>query len=399
LPATLRRFTREINPRLRYHAAVPLVPALALLALVAQDVRPGTIVDGVTCAGDPTQSYALYVPSSYTPERKWPVLFAFHPAARGRAMVEKYAAAAEQYGYIVAGSNNSRNGPWGPSRAAILAMPADVGSRFAIDPKRVYVTGMSGGSRVALEVALAKNDIAGAIASSAGYPDSQPRSRLSFPIFSTAGTEDFNYLEMRLLDRKLTSPHYLAVFEGGHTLPPDAVALEAIEWLEVQAMKAGRRGRDEALLDRLLDKRRKAIAASASDVATVHLLEALVADFQSLRDVSPESARLKELTKRADIRKALDRERAAEDAEWRSINDIFELEAGLADEERRPAALLRLRDGLAKLSRAANADEDTPARAQARRVLRTITAGASERIQDKEYRSLIDQYRLPGRGL
>jgi hypothetical protein len=44
---------------------------------------------------------------------------------------------------------------------------------------------------------------------------------------------------MRLLDRKLTSPHHLAVFSGGHTLPPDDVALEAIEWLELQAMKTG----------------------------------------------------------------------------------------------------------------------------------------------------------------
>ncbi len=379
-------------------AAVPLTPFLALLAIVAQEVRPGTILDSVTCAGDPTQTYALYVPSSYTPERKWPVLFAFHPAARGRAMVEKYAAAAEQYGYIVAGSNNSRNGPWGPTRAAIAAMPADVGSRFAIDPKRVYLTGMSGGSRVALEVALAKNDVAGVIASSAGYPDSQPRSRLSFAIFSTAGTEDFNYLEMRLLDRKLTTPHYLAVFEGGHTLPPDSVALEAIEWLELQAMKVGRRQRDEALLDRLADKRRKAIAATTSDAAAEHLLESFVADFQGLRDVPAESARLKELAKRPDVRKALDRERASEDAEWRTINDIFELEAGLADDERRPASLMRLRDALAKLSRAATAEEDSAARAQARRVLRTITAGASERVQDKEYRALIEQYRLPGRG-
>jgi hypothetical protein len=40
----------------------------------------------------------------------------------------------------------------------------------------------------------------------------------------TAGTGDFYDIEMRLLDRKLTSPHHLAVFSGGHTLPPDAVA-------------------------------------------------------------------------------------------------------------------------------------------------------------------------------
>jgi hypothetical protein len=370
-----------------------LVPFIAVFTAFAQPIAVGTIVDDVKCLAEPSQSYALYVPSRYTPDRAWPVLFAFHPAARGRAMVEKYAAAAEQYGFIVAASNNSRNGPWELQRAAVAAMPADVGRRFPVDPKRVYLTGMSGGSRVALELALAKNDIAGVIASSAGYPDSQPRARLAFPIFGTAGTEDFNYLEMRLLDRRLSTPHYLAIFEGGHTLPPDSVALEAIEWMELQAMKSGRRARDEALIDRLLRKRRDAIAASTSDAGTVHLLDALVADFQGLRDVTAEAARAKSLTKRADVRKAIDRERAADDEDWRTVNEIIELERALGDSDQRASSLLRLRGELATLSRAANAAEDTPARSRARRLLRMITAGASERVDDREYRAILDQYR------
>ena len=53
-------------------------------------------------------------------------------------MVEKYQAAAEQYGYIVAASNNSRNGPYAVSMAAAQAMMTDVSRRFSIDPRRVY---------------------------------------------------------------------------------------------------------------------------------------------------------------------------------------------------------------------------------------------------------------------
>ena len=86
----------------------------------AQDLPRGTIVDDVKCGTDPAQSYALYLPSAYSADRKWNLLIAFHPGARGRAMVEKYAAAAEQYGYIVAGSNTSRNGPWAVSGAAVM---------------------------------------------------------------------------------------------------------------------------------------------------------------------------------------------------------------------------------------------------------------------------------------
>jgi dienelactone hydrolase len=363
----------------------------------AQEVPRGTIVDEVKCAADATQTYALYVPSTYSADRPWNLLIAFHPGARGRLMVEKYVAAAEQYGYIVAGSNTSRNGSWSVSAAAVRAMSADLGRRFAIDAERIYLTGLSGGARVAMQVALGKNGIAGVIASSAGYPDSQPRADVPFAVFGTAGTEDFNYIEMRLLDRRLTSPHYLAVFNGGHTLPPDAVALEAIEWMELQAMKSGRRTRDDALVDRLFEKRQRRLAASTHAADTVHLLDALVSDFKGLRDVSADSARARDLSKQPDVKKALARERADDDAEARMLGDIFDLEAGLSDESRHDAALMRLRDRLSKWARTANAAEESPERNQARRVLRAITTGAAERVQDRGYRTLLEQYRLPGR--
>ena len=94
------------------------MPALILLiwllatgtAVFAQNVVAGQIIDRVTCAADPSQSYALFVPAEYTPSRSWPVIFAFDPGGRGRVPVERYQAAAERYGYIVVGSNNSRNG-------------------------------------------------------------------------------------------------------------------------------------------------------------------------------------------------------------------------------------------------------------------------------------------------
>ena len=382
--------------RTRVLACLAMIGIAATAA--AQELRRGIIIDDVKCGADATQSYALYLPSTYSHDRPWNLLIAFHPGARGRLMVEKYQAAAEQYGYIVAGSNTSRNGPWAVSMAAVRAVSADLGQRFSIDAQRIYLTGLSGGARVAMQVALGKtNNIAGVIASSAGYPDSQPRSNVPFAVFGTTGTEDFNYIEMRLLDRKLTSPHYLAVFNGGHALPPDAVALEAIEWMELQAMKSGRRTRDEALIDRLLVKRQRRIAESTSPAETVHLLDTLVADFKSLRDVTGEATRSKELAKQPEVKKALARERSDDDAEARLIGEVFDLEAGLGDDSRRRASLSALRDRLSKLAEKAGAAEDSPERSQARRVLRAITSGAGERSQDREYRALLEQYGLRGR--
>jgi hypothetical protein len=342
---------------------------------------------------DPSQGYALYLPSSYTPDRAWSLLIAFHPGANGRAMTEKYRAAAEQYGYIVAGSNNSRNGPASVSAASLAAMSVDLGRRFSIDARRLYLTGMSGGARLALQVALTNPSIAGVIASSAGFLDNQPRASVAFALFGTAGTEDINHLEMRLLDRTLRSPHRLVVFEGGHTLPPDAVALEAIEWMELQAMKSGRRTRDEALVDRLFDTRRRAATGAADPVAAVHLLEALAEDFRGLRDVTAIAAESAALAKRPEVKKAIANERADDDAEQQILSDVLTLEAALGDADRRAQSLLRLRDRLARLSRAAAAEADSPERRQARRVLRQLTSGAAERTTDPEYLEMLRQYR------
>ena len=376
------------------------VIAVVVVAAVVGSARParaqqepgrGVIVDDVKCATDGSQSYALYLPSNYSRDRGWSLLMAFHPAARGRAMVEKYQAAAERYGYIVAGSNTSRNGSFAASAAAVKAMSTDLGQRFAIDASRVYLTGMSGGARVALMVALGSKGIAGVIASSAGYPDSKPRASVPFPIYGTAGTEDFNYLEMRLLDRRLTSPHRLAIFDGGHTLPPDEIALDAIEWMELQAMKSSLRPKDDALVARWFEKRQQRIASADGAAAAVPLLEALVDDFKGLRDVAAETSRVKELSSQPDVKKAIARQRSADDAESRMLTDIFELEAGLTDESRRALNLGRLRDQLLRYKRVAESETDSPERSQARRLLRSVTFGASERVEDPQYLRLLQE--------
>lgn len=374
-----------------------LASLLITSAAHAQTIVPGALADPVSCADAPSQTYALYVPSTYTPDRPWSVLLAFHPAARGRQLVEKYRAAAERYGYIVAASNNARNGPHAVSAAAAQAMGADVSRRFAIDPKRIYLTGFSGGARVSLALALANDAVAGVIASGAGYLDSRPRQKVNFALFATAGVEDFNYLEMRDMDRALSSPHFLAIFPGGHTLPPDEVALDAIEWLEVQAMQSGRRGRDEALARAILERRRARLDAAISPVERVYLLDAIVRDFTGLLDVSPESRRLEALKRDRDVRKALDRDRDSHRDEARLLDEILTLEAQLDDQERRQVALLTLNERLGRLWKKANDETHTPERSQARRLLRSVAAGAAERTPDKDYLAILERYSLPRR--
>jgi pimeloyl-ACP methyl ester carboxylesterase len=202
---------------------VPFLAAAASLA--AQEIKT------IEVTGSPGQTYALFVPSNYTAERRWPILYCLDPGARGRSAVEHFAAAAEKAGFVVAGSNNSRNGPIGPSQTAIRVMVQDTHERLAIDDQRIYAAGLSGGARLALLWATGLNGaIAGVVASSAGFGSESPPKSIPFRIFMTTGFDDFNHDELYRLSRELAKrgvAHRYVEFEGGHEWLPASLAEEA----------------------------------------------------------------------------------------------------------------------------------------------------------------------------
>jgi poly(3-hydroxybutyrate) depolymerase len=368
-----------------------LVWLLAAAPAFAQELVAGQIIDRVTCTADPTQSYALFVPASYTPSRSWPVIFAFDPGGRGRTPVERYQAAAERHGYIVVGSNNSRNGSTEIPRI-LAAMTNDVAARLAVDPRRVYMAGMSGGARVALGIAMASKDIAGVIASSAGYPDDRVRKSLSFPIFATAGTYDFNHLEMRRLDRALTSPHRLVIFDGGHVWLSSDLAVQALEWMELHAMKSGLKPRDEGEIDRMLAARTVS-AGSAADKDTYRALQAIAEDFQGLRDVSAIARRAAELGRDKSIRAAMETELDEDRREESLLRHIASLTDRLSSDDRL-AVLGELRQQWKELATRARNPVDSRERQLSRRVMAALSADGT---RDAEYSKIIAEYRI-GRG-
>jgi len=201
----------------------------------------GVVIDTVVCEGIPGQSYALYLPSNYHPYDKWPIIYAFDPGARGSLPVELYSEAAEKFGYIVVGSNNSENGAWEPIHAAIKAMIHDTEKRFPIDRERVYTTGFSGGARVATTVGVIVQDIAGVIGCGAGFSATHPPSYMvEYKYLGLIGNQDFNYQEMWKVDKWLKQfdiEHYIYEFSGGHDWPPKHVLTDAVRWFEFRDLE------------------------------------------------------------------------------------------------------------------------------------------------------------------
>jgi dienelactone hydrolase len=330
----------------------------------------------VRCREDNAQSYALYLPAGYDPARTWPILYCFDPGARGRIPVERFQAAAEKYGYIIAGSNTSRNGPWSANIAAINALLHDSLARWSVDRRRVYAAGVSGGARVACELGIA-GLVQGVIACSGGFPQSETPAKVPFAFFGTTGTDDFNCDELRRIDRdldRLGSPHRVVIFPGGHEWLPAALAMEAIEWLEIHAMQTGLRPRDEGLIQDTLRTRLATAQALLPPEAWLQI-KSLPADFRGLIDITEVDKRSKELAMTREVRDWRKREELSEKRGAEMTDRLISL-ANDGD-------LARLRTTVAAWQKQADAPEPSDERRLMRQVLRgvSVTAGESARAQ------------------
>jgi len=294
-------------------AVLSLAASLHAGAAAQESLPRGEIVERVRCRKDPDQSYALYLPSSYNPEMPLPILYCFDPGARGRIPVELFREAAERLGYIVVGSNNSRNGPSAPNLVAIRALLEDTGSRLAIDVRRVYTAGMSGGGGPAWHVAVA--GAAGTIicASAMVFKEKELR-QTSLCFFGVAGVADFNFEyifnNVEAL-RKLGKAARFETFDGGHSWPPEEIAGNALEWFELQAIRCGLRAGDEDFVEKQFCKARSRASELESGgklLEAQRAYESLVRDFDGLRDVIPCQANVERLGGRKETREGRKRE-------------------------------------------------------------------------------------------
>ncbi|HEY2352027.1 MAG TPA: hypothetical protein VGH83_05920 [Candidatus Acidoferrum sp.] len=385
-----------------------VVPAASSANGEEQQLRPGVILSKVVAAQNAEQSYALYLPSNYSAAKRWPVVYAFEPGARGHVPVELMKEAAEKYGYIIAGSNNSRNGSWKIEAEAARAMYDDTHARLSIDDKRLYFAGFSGGSRVAATVAQRCKCAAGVIVAGAGFQPDAQSNRDSFAVFASVGTYDFNYGEVIALDealQKMNAQHFLRRFEGPHQWPSAAVLGEALTWMQLQAMKSNREPRDEAFISAQLaleTQRAKAFESTDPFAAWFEYRQA-AETFDGLADVTALRAEEKSLQGQKAVTESAKREKQEIKEQGEITADIFSAMATLNTpdpSDTAPAAATRnaLREQILTLKNRAD-HEKRPEKARAlKRALEGVFVNLMEeglgRMDAKDARHALSDFEV-----
>jgi hypothetical protein len=258
--------------------------------LFSQVHSKNQIIDTVKCRFEIGHSYALYLPEQYDSKKSWPVILIFDPGARGRTGISTFLEAGRKYGFILACSNNSHNGPIGDNFASAAAMLRDVTERFTIDTRRIYVSGFSGGSRFAIAYTVKEKRISGVIGCGAGlYNDRNylPQINSNFIYYGLVGTRDMNYLEMcdlpGFFSSKTRVTSYLRTFSGEHQWPASDQITEAVEWVIFQSMNRKIVPSDQTFLSYIENKTQNLINSQLSEgnvIEAVMYMRNATRDFQ-----------------------------------------------------------------------------------------------------------------------
>jgi hypothetical protein len=235
-------------------------PAFAGKRPDPEALAAGKIIDSVFCPADPTQSYALYVPASGN-GKKLPIIYFFDPHGDGALPLKKYKSLAETYGFILTGSNNSKNGnDWLTTEHIWHILYEDSKNRLRFNSERMYACGFSGGAKVAGYIALKFPGLKGVIANGAGLPDGTLPGDFNFSFTAIAGQGDMNMTDLITfsedLDKSSTRHHFI-LFDGKHEWAPENSMDLAFAGLQLDAMQQGIIPKDEVYINRYFTKSKK----------------------------------------------------------------------------------------------------------------------------------------------
>jgi len=222
-------------------------------------LKKGVIQDSVRVGELATESFALFVPSDYDAQTRWPLLMVFDMQGKTRRAMAMYQATAENHGFIMVGSNAVRDTlAISDNIERTTRMIATVQSILSVDARRMYTTGFKAGGKMAALVPVFIKAVRGVVSLGASLPNSELLSiQNRYHYIGIVGEEDFNYtnmLDVRKTLNTLRYPNHLLVFNGGEQWPGPIWIDRAFRYLKFAEMATGVIPRDTAVILAGLEK-------------------------------------------------------------------------------------------------------------------------------------------------
>lgn len=224
----------------KYHYLLSVLLFAAMTSCNAS-VKSGRSVATVdktdTCGLDAGNSYEVFMPETNSHD-KLALLVIVDAHGAGKFALEKFKSAAEKYPMILVASNTVKNGFAG-SDQALKTLIDDVRNKYPVG-KTPFLTGFSGGARMALSYALG-HPVDGLILCGAMAGRDQLAALLC-PVISISGMDDFNFAETAqylFMEERTPTNLKIELTRASHSWPDSRMLSNAVGFLQLSASKDG----------------------------------------------------------------------------------------------------------------------------------------------------------------
>ena len=273
-----------------------LILFLLGLQVTAQEysVKKGVVVDSLKVSDSLSESYALYLPTSFNSTRKWPVLFVFDPEGRGKSAAQLFKNIAEEQSYLVVSSNNiSDENELVKNVETAARLMATVSRMLPIDLQQVSTAGALEGAKVASSMPLMFSEIFGVVAAGNQYMNLDLLDRKNdFAFIGIVGDEQFTATGMNLTASALHDQKHLTAiytYAGASDWPKPDIMSSAVGSLTLQAIKNKLRPRDIQLVNQLYQEdisRANKMISAGEMLQAMYLLELMEEKYDGLKDIA-----------------------------------------------------------------------------------------------------------------
>ncbi len=191
-------------------------------------------------------AYSLYVPEQYNPQHHWPLIIALHGAGGANdEYLLTWLRPAKSRGYIVL-APKSLGLTWAiekpePDVVSVTSTLMALRERYAIDPDRILVTGLSDGGTFSYALSASRPNLFGAIAPVAGVlpPWLDMQKAVTLPFLIIHGGQDFIFpvavarlAHATLIENGLKEVTFTELPEWGHAYTYSINEAYILPWFE-----------------------------------------------------------------------------------------------------------------------------------------------------------------------
>ncbi len=190
-----------------------------------------------SCKLDSKNTYEVYIPKRANANQKLPLVVIIDSHGSGKFALGKFKQAANQFSAVLIASNLVKNGFEG-YKEAIRTLIEDVHQKYPIG-ETVFMTGFSGGARMALGYALAHHQNGLILCGALANPDQIKA--LHCPVISISGMDDFNFMETaQYLFQEQSTPDNLKIelTSASHSWPDSPILANAFGFLRLSCQTA-----------------------------------------------------------------------------------------------------------------------------------------------------------------